>query len=339
MLDHNFPINNFRILTRTLEAALFLTFFLLQGCNSTAETVMQNMSSFDSQLSIDLEGRGPVRATFFGTSTLLFDDGTTRILVDAFLSRPGFRTLALHRIESNPIEIKRIFDKTDTDKIDAVIISHNHYDHALDAAYVANLTGAKLVGTESTMNIGLGGDVDCKKLVQMNPVKIETFGDFSVQMIPTVHSRPIPLINDDQGEEITSPLKMPAKWYEFKEGGSFDVLLSHKSRRILIKTSANYLSGALAGIEADVVFLAVGGIGNETDTFLESFYKQTIRATSPSLVIPIHWDNFFYPLSENLKYLSSKDITIGLTNIVKRANTDQIPVVLVQGLSTISLFN
>ena len=35
--------------------------------------------------------RGDVRVTFLGVSTLLFDDGETRIMTDGFFSRPSRR--------------------------------------------------------------------------------------------------------------------------------------------------------------------------------------------------------------------------------------------------------
>ena len=37
--------------------------------------------------------RGAIKVTFYGTSTLLFDDGTTQILVDAFITRPNMATV------------------------------------------------------------------------------------------------------------------------------------------------------------------------------------------------------------------------------------------------------
>jgi len=38
-------------------------------------------------------GGGLVKVTFCGASTLLFDDGSTQILIDAFITRPTMETL------------------------------------------------------------------------------------------------------------------------------------------------------------------------------------------------------------------------------------------------------
>ena len=53
----------------------------------------------------------------------------------------------LHRCEFLP---KR------SNRVHGIFVTHSHYDHALDVAYIAQKTGAPLFGSSSTLNLGRG---------------------------------------------------------------------------------------------------------------------------------------------------------------------------------------
>ena len=55
-----------------------------------------DVSSFAAlKTSPDINRNAPLRVTFLGVSTLLFDDGSTAILLDGFFTRPNSRQLFL----------------------------------------------------------------------------------------------------------------------------------------------------------------------------------------------------------------------------------------------------
>ena len=95
-----------------------------------------------------------MNVTFLGTTTLLFDDGTDQILFDALLSRPSFLNAILGQLETDKDIADRIMRNYDFSRLRAIFISHTHYDHALDAPYLSNVSGATIYGSESAMNIG-----------------------------------------------------------------------------------------------------------------------------------------------------------------------------------------
>ncbi len=96
----------------------------------------------------DINRNAPLRVTFLGVSTLLFDDGSTAILLDGFFTRPNSRQLFLEKISPDKTIIKNSLQRAGIDKLAAVIVNHSHYDHAMDAPEVAAQTGAVLVGSE-----------------------------------------------------------------------------------------------------------------------------------------------------------------------------------------------
>ena len=67
--------------------------------------------------------------------------------------------------------------------------------------------------------------------------------------------------------DITEPLQEPASIQAYKEGGTFAFLIEHRGLRILVHASANFVPGMYRGVHADIVYLATGGLGAQTDAF------------------------------------------------------------------------
>ena len=97
-----------------------------------------------------------LRAMFFGVSTIALFDGETTLLTDGFFSRPSAQQVLAGRVSPNHAAIDEALQKAGIGEAAAVLVAHSHYDHALDAPAVCWRTGATLVGSESTLNIGRG---------------------------------------------------------------------------------------------------------------------------------------------------------------------------------------
>ena len=54
----------------------------------------------------------------------------------------------------------------------------------------------------------------------------------------------------------------------------------------------------MEGYKADVLFLGVAGLQKAEPAMEAAFYRETIEKVDPKLVIPVHWDNFFSPLTK-----------------------------------------
>jgi L-ascorbate metabolism protein UlaG (beta-lactamase superfamily) len=286
---------------------------------------------------------GPLTVTFLGNSTLLFDDGTDQLMIDGFLSRPGLLPVASGRLRTHPPTVDAALARAGATRIRALFVAHSHYDHALDAAYVIhrsktkdNPSGAKLHGSESTLNIGRGGDLAEKQMALFQPRVPVKVGAFTVTVLRSRHSDPIPGINDDLGHTIGTPLRQPARVKDYAEGGTFDFLIRHRGRSILVKPSAHYLTGALDHVRADVLFLGVTGLGSKPAAFRDEFYQNTVRTVRAKRVIPIHWDNFLCPLSDRLALLDPRDQR-GLDDLQHRLAADRLRYDLMQGYQTITI--
>jgi L-ascorbate metabolism protein UlaG (beta-lactamase superfamily) len=282
---------------------------------------------------------GAVKVTFLGTATLLFDDGETQLMTDGFFTRPSLLTVGRGKLETDPKVVDAALKKAEVDRLKALFVAHSHYDHALDSAYVARKTKAKLYGSASTLNVGRGGGLADEQMALFDPDKEVAVGKFKVTVLKSKHSPPIKGINDDLGQTIDKPLKQPAAARDYKEGGSFDFLIRHGDRSALVMPSANYVEGALDKVRADVLFLGTAGLGQGAKEFRDAVYDQTVKKVKPRLVVPIHWDNFFRPLDKGLETPGKviDDVPAGFDFLIDRLKADGIQFGILRAYQSVML--
>ena len=250
-----------------------------------------------------LTGAKKLTATYFGTSTVLISDGETSIMTDGFFSRPTAWDLVFGNISPDQIIIKEALLQTNVSNLAAVIPIHSHHDHAMDAPVVVQQTGAMLVGSQSTANIGRGWGLDESQIKVVSSGEALKFGQFSVRLIASQHA-PAPEVIEEltgAGLAIEEPLTFPAKLSDFKEGGSFSVLVEHPLGNVLVHGSAGFKEGALAGIKADVVFLGIAGLGKKDAYYQERYFKELVSDVGATRIIPVHWDDFTQPFNETFR--------------------------------------
>lgn len=280
---------------------------------------------------------GAVNITFLGTTSLLFDDGETQLMIDGFISRPPLWQVIASKLATDKPAVDAMLNRLQVNRLQGLFTSHSHYDHALDIAYIAQRTGAKLYGSLSTLNIARGAGLTADQLQLYEPNKVLHIGQFSIMVLPSKHTPTVVGINDDLGELINAPLQQPARIGAYKEGGSYDFLIQHGRVSFFIKPDTNFVVGALDHIRADVLLLGTAMLGKQQPEFQQQFYDETVGKIHPQLVIPIHWDNFFHPLSEHLVALPwvADDLKQSFDFLIFRTKTDKIRFRILQGYQSL----
>ena len=280
-----------------------------------------------------------VKITFLGTTSLLFDDGETQLMIDGFISRPPLWQVIASKLTTDKPVVDAMLNRLQVNRLQGVFASHSHYDHALDIAYIAQRTGAKLYGSISTLNIGRGAGLTADQLQLYQPKKVLHIGQFSIMVLPSKHTPAVVGvgINDDLGEQINAPLQQPVRIGAYKEGGSYDFLLRHGRASFFIKPDTNFVAGALDNIRADVLLLGTAMLGKQQPAFQQQFYDETVGKIHPQLVVPIHWDNFFHPLSEHLVALPwvADDLKQSFDFLIFRTKNDEIKFQILQGYQSL----
>jgi L-ascorbate metabolism protein UlaG (beta-lactamase superfamily) len=265
----------------------------------------------------------PLSVTWLGVTTLLLDDGSSAVMTDGYFSRPGLPRVVLRKVSPSPARVYGCLARAQVSRLEAVIPVHTHIDHALDAAVVAEATGARLVGGESAANIGRGYGLPDDRLVVAVPGEQLTLGPFDVTLIESRHSPP-----DRFPGVITAPLRPPVKVSAYRCGEAWSALIHHRpsGRRLLIQGSAGFVPAALAGQQAEVVYLGVGQLGLLPRSYLLEYWTQVVRAVGARRVVLIHWDDFFRPLSKPLRALpyAADDLDASVRILGELADQDDI---------------
>ena len=243
-----------------------------------------------------------MNVTYFGTTTLLFDDGIDQLLFDCHVTRPSLFQYLFGTLSTDRRIADRVIAEYQIHRLRGIFISHSHHDHVLDAPYFANQCRSHLYGSPSALNVARGCSVPEDRLHSFQDQMEYQIGDFTVNVLSSIHSK-AHWYNDDLGQTIDQPLQQPSKRKAFKEGGSFDFFLTHREKHYLIRPSYNFLEGQLDGLDTDVLFLGIGGLSRDSKERQGKFFSETIDKTHPSLVIPLHWDNFFLPLYGEIRGL------------------------------------
>lgn len=235
--------------------------------------------------------------SWLGTSTLLISDGKTHLLTDGYFSRVS-KTALLGKLSPNPTRINNALTLAQIKTLEAVLVVHSHFDHVLDAPWVALKTNADLVGSESTVNVGRGAGMPEEKLIVATAGEPIHYGKFEVVFLHSAHVPQSPAIDalTGMGETIDTPLTPPAPAQAWKEGGSYALLFKHPQGDILVQGSAGFVEGQLDGYHADIAFVSSVGLSRQPRGYTDDYVRNTIAATGARVVVPIHWDDFFTPL-------------------------------------------
>jgi L-ascorbate metabolism protein UlaG (beta-lactamase superfamily) len=242
---------------------------------------------------------GDIKLRYFGTAGWEITDGTITVLVDPYISR-----LKLGSGSSTSKEdTRRVFKPSDyfqsdtvlinslIKKADFILVHHSHFDHLSDVPYIAKITGAKVIGTESTTNVLKAYGIPNDQLFTVKGGEDYQFENFSVRILESIHSA----LNDKHyfdSRTIPASVTAPMKISEFVEGGSLMFLARFKNHKVLTMGSMNYMERELAGLRPDIMLPGVNFSRLE-------IYKYTARMMQltgyPKTVIPSHWDNFRVP--------------------------------------------
>jgi L-ascorbate metabolism protein UlaG (beta-lactamase superfamily) len=239
-----------------------------------------------------------LQITWLGTAGVLLSDGETSLLIDPFVSRPGLLEVAIGApLEPRIEQIAALVERLGPPRVGAVLVSHSHYDHSMDAPFFAWRTGALLVGSPSTINVGRGAGLSEERLRPVQPGDELTAGRFRVRFLESRHG-PALFGRVPYPGEIEAPLRLPAAASSYRVGDTFSILIEHGATRLLHHGSAGCWPPALAGVRAETVLLGLAGRGDTA-----AYLRDVPAAVGARRIIPIHYDDFFEPLDRPLRFL------------------------------------
>ena len=274
-----------------------------------------------------------VTVTWLGTSSLLFDDHETQILIDGNFTRLSpFKIALLLPVSSDIATINYALAEFRMDRLAAIVPVHSHFDHAMDVGHVANRTNAVILGSESTANIARGAQVPVDQYQILAEGETRQFGDFTIRLLASRHA---PIKPGGEGPwfpgTIDEPLQQPASVHEWKEGVVWSVFIGHPRGTTLIQGSGGFIEGKLEDQSADVVMLGIAGLVGLGKEYVTKFWNETIPATGATRIIVIHYDDFTSPFGEVRLFPDAVDnlvITTGWIDEIVQENGAKITIEL-----------
>ncbi len=204
------------------------------------------------------------------------------LAIDPFLTRPPLRYLWLGR--ARPDEQ---LAAAQLPYCDHVLVSHSHWDHLFDVPAVLARTGASAWGSANTCRLLGALGAAPEQLHEVHTGDRLSLGGFEVDVLPSVHPRlcgwpPF------AGKVPLRP-RPPAHLGDFLADDCFCFLVEAGAVRLL------HWGSERPGPAPPADILCVGVQRPD------AYYAALLRAVRPRVVIPMHWDDFFSPLSRPLR--------------------------------------
>jgi L-ascorbate metabolism protein UlaG (beta-lactamase superfamily) len=233
---------------------------------------------------------GALMATFLGTAGFLLDDGETQVLIDPFVSCPSLPWLALNRpIQPDKDAIARWVERLGADRVAAVLVTHSHYDHSMDAPDFARLCGAPLYGSSTTAMIARGAGLPEASIHEVQPRQVLRCGAFEIHLLPSVHG-PCPLGDPPHAGEVTEPLVPPAPHASWRHGAVYVLWVRHPQGSFIHQATADTLPETLEGVQAELSMSCLVWRRSTADLL-----QRTVDAVGARRLVPLHVDDMFRP--------------------------------------------
>lgn len=241
----------------------------------------------------------PLELRYLGAAGWEITDGNVVVLIDPYISRLKYGGGG-HPDDDRPDFARDDIAQSDTELIDSLItradfilVHHGHFDHLGDVPYIAAKTGAKVIGTETTITILRAYGIPEEQLYAVGGGEDYQFEGFSVRVVPSIHSAlGEKHYFDSRRYDGDSELEAPLRIDQFIEGGSLMFLARFDRHDVLTMGSMNFVERELEGLRPDILLAGING----SRLGLYNYDERLLNVTGkPPIIIPTHWDNFRLP--------------------------------------------
>lgn len=232
-----------------------------------------------------------VRVTYLGTNAYLLESREAALLIDPYFSRVSLFRAALNLpVAADRRLIKQYLPER---KINAVLVTHGHFDHLLDAVEVVSLTGAKLIASSTSTQLAVSVGLPREQCVSVTAGSTIRLRGATVRSVAAKHDRLVCCVPFD-GPPRRLPPRSAGDWVC---GEPLAFLIEMGGRRLYIESGGRPDSAPRQSLGR--IDLAILGVALPDS---RKRFPQTLERLRPRYVLPSHQDNFFLPLSRGFVF-------------------------------------
>ena len=280
-----FHIRDIRVIGRGMRCFLLFLGF-------TAQAFGAGLGSYSHLVVSDSAARSSdgVRVTYLGTNGYQFEFKGHALLVDPYFSRVDLLSVALgSRIQPNASRINDGLRHL-APKVDAILVTHGHFDHLLDAPVVMAKTRARLIASASSVDLAKWAGASSGDAVK--PGDVRRIGPWKIRVLSATHDRLFSKVPFDQLRSQAGPPQRAADWIC---GEPLAFLIEVNGQRIYIDSG-----GTPAQLPPNEhVDLAILGVALPDS---RARLAAALARLQPRYVLPSHQDDFFRPLSAGFQF-------------------------------------
>ncbi|GAB3977490.1 MBL fold metallo-hydrolase [Plantactinospora veratri] len=229
-------------------------------------------------------------ATFrwFGTAGWRIDIGSRTVLVDPYLSRYRTGLFEGGMNPATPLTVATGIVDEHVGRPETVLVTHSHWDHFNDVPHIATTTGARVLGTMTTYQLGLASGIPSGQLGLVKGGEVLDFGDYTVEVVASLHSRNAAYSIGLPGLRLSRPAE-PATVADLPEGDTLAYQVTVRNGpAVFFMGASDFVERNVAGLRPDIAMVAMAA----SDATHEYLPRLLAALDYPETVVPVHWDNF-----------------------------------------------
>jgi L-ascorbate metabolism protein UlaG (beta-lactamase superfamily) len=225
------------------------------------------------------------------------------IYIDPYVSRVPLGAVLRRRAAHADPRLHERFLGAPGGRVEAILVGHTHFDHAIDVPELARRHGVPAYGSRSLANLmalhGLAAQA-----VQVRPHHPYELGPFTVTFVPSLHSKLLLGYRVPYDGELTCEHLDGLTPAAYRCGQVWGIHIEVGGLTLYHQGSANLIDEEVRHRGVDVFLAGIAG-----RSFTRDYWPRILGRLEPRVVVASHFDDFFQPLDAPLAFSTNVNLT------------------------------